>query len=103
MAIPTNFQGYTPSAGATKSFKILGSATVGVWGNDVDGTLSTGPLVINLAPNLVIFSPQAYTEAQVLAAVKDYLKRSGFETEGDAGGFPAQPAQQIGVTATVCT
>jgi hypothetical protein len=100
VAIPTDFKGFTPAAGTTKTFKILGSATVGVWGCDVDGTLSTAPLIVNLAPNMVIFSPQAYTEAQILAVLKDYLKRSGFETEGDAGGFPAQPAQQIGIVST---
>jgi hypothetical protein len=101
VAIPTNFQGYTPAAGTTKSFKILGTATKGVWGNDVDGTFV--PAIVPIAPNLVIFAGQAYTEAQILAAVKDYVKRSGFETDGDAGGLPAQPAQQIALTSTTCT
>jgi hypothetical protein len=102
MAIPTNFQGYTPAAAATKSFKIFGSATVGVWGNDVDGTLSTAPFVVNLAPNLVLFSTQAYTDAQITALLKEYLNTLGVINDG-AGGKLAQPSKQIPVTATTCT
>jgi hypothetical protein len=100
MAIPTDFKGYTPAAGATKSFKILGSATVGVWGNDVDGTFT--PAIVNIAPNMVVLIAQAYTEAQIVAALAEYVKRSGGMFEG-AGGFRAQPAQQIALTSTTCT
>lgn len=100
MAIPTDFKGYTPAANTTKSFKILGSATVGVWGNDVDGTFT--PVLVNIAPNLVVLAGQAYTEAQIVAALKEYLKRSGGMFEG-AGGFAAQSAQQIALTSTTCT
>lgn len=100
MAIPTNFQGYTPVAGTTKSFKILGSATVGVWGNDVDGTFA--PLIVPLAPNLVIFAGKAYAEADIIAAVLSYLQDSGVVFVG-AGGYVAQPAAQIALTSTTCT
>ena len=101
MAIPTDFKGYTPAAGTTKSFKILGSATVGIWGNDVDGTFT--PAVVNLAPNLVVLLGQAYTEAQIIASMLDYIKRSGACFDGAAGGFKAQSAQQIALTSTTTT
>lgn len=100
MAIPTDFKGYTPAAGTTKSFKILGSATVGIWGNDVDGTFTPG--IVPLAPNMVVFIGQAYTEAEIIAAMKDFIKRGGAQFDG-AGGFPAQPDHQIALTSTTCT
>lgn len=103
MAIPTNFQGYTPNATVTKSFKIFGSATVGIWANDVDGTLSTAPAVILLAPNLGIVMAQAYTDAQIVALLKQYLKDLGALQEGAAGGFPAQISKQVSAPATTCT
>lgn len=103
MAIPTNFQGYTPSAGATKSFKIFGGATVGVWGNDVDGTLSTGISIINLAPNAAFLTMGALTDAQIIALLKGYLRQMGAYHEEGAGGYPVAASQQIGITATTCT
>jgi len=100
MAIPTNFQGYTPAAGATKSFKILGSATTGVWGNDVDGTFT--PSIVNIAPNLALFAGQVYTDAQILSALQEFMNRSGVSV-GAAGGPPAQPSKLIALTSTTCT
>jgi hypothetical protein len=102
VAIPTNFQGYTPVAATTKSFKILGSATTGIWGNDVDGTLSAALVSVTLAPNLILFTTQAYTDAQIIALLQDYLKSFGALHDG-AGGFPAQATKQVGITATTCT
>jgi hypothetical protein len=99
VAIPTDFKGFTPAAATTKTFKILGSATVGVWGCDVDGTFT--PAIVPLAPNMVVFLGQAYTEAQIIAAMFDYIKRSGGAHAGSAGGFPAQAAQQVALTSTV--
>jgi hypothetical protein len=102
VAIPTNFQGYTPAANTTKSFKIFGSATVGIWANDVDGTLSAGCSLVPLAPNLGIFMSQAYTDAQINALLLDYLTARGARHDG-AGGQTAQGTQQAAVVATTCT
>jgi hypothetical protein len=100
VAIPTNFQGYTPAAAATKSFKIFGSATVGVWGNDVDGTMT--PAIVNLAPNMAVVMAQSYTDAQIIAAMQDFINRSGAAHDG-AGGYVAQASKQIALTSTTCT
>ena len=86
MAIPTDFKGFTPSAGTTKTFKILGSATVGIWACDVDGTLSATSSKIELGPNLILFFDQAYTDAEIIALVKDWLGRMGAFHEGPGGG-----------------
>lgn len=99
MAIPTDFKGYTPSAGATKSFKVLGSATVGIWANDVDGTLSATTSRLDLAPNMVLVFSQAYTDAEIAAILKDYLGRMGQHHEG-AGGGRADASKQLPVVAT---
>ena len=103
MAIPTNFQGYTPAANTTKSFKIFGSATTGIWANDVDGTLSATFSMIPLgAPNIAIAMSQAYTDAQIIALLQDFLKRMGGLHDG-AGGQPLDGTKQALVTATTCT
>lgn len=101
MAIPTNFQGYTPNATVTKSFKIFGSATVGIWGNDVDGTFT--PSIINLAPNLGIFMSQAYTDAQIITLLKAYVENQGAGRDGAAGGVTPQVSKQIAITSTTTT
>jgi hypothetical protein len=103
MAIPTSFGGYTPSANTTKSFKIFGSATTGIWANDVDGTLSAACQLVTLAPNLGIFMSQAYTDAQIIALLQQYLRDAGAFTDGAAGGRAAQATKQILPTATTCT
>jgi hypothetical protein len=103
VAIPTNFQGYTPAANTTKSFKIFGSATVGIWANDVDGTLSATCVRIDLATNLSILMSQAYTDAQILTLLKDYAKSFGVAHDGAAGGYPPRATNQVAVTATTCT
>lgn len=102
MAIPTDFKGYTPAAGATKSFKLLGSATVGLWVNDVDGTLSAGTKVIPLAADASVIMSAAYTDTAIAALLKDVLVRMGSVREG-VGGQPTEAAKQIAVTATTCT
>jgi len=102
MAIPTNFQGYTPAAGTTKSFKILGSATTGVWANDVDGTLTATSVRVDIGPNLVLFMTQAYTDAQLVTLLQDFLKRMGGFHEG-AGGQPADATKQVAITGITCT
>lgn len=96
MAIPTNFQGFTPAAGTTKTFKILGSATVGIWACDVDGTLSATCFQVPIAPNLILFMDQAYTDAQLIPVIKDWLARAEGHLSGQgAGGFKADATKQV--------
>jgi len=102
MAIPTDFKGFTPAANTTKSFKLLGSATTGLWVCDVDGTLSTTCVRVDIGPNLVLFMDQAYTDAQLIPLVRDWLARAGGYHEG-AGGVTADGTKQVAVTATTCT
>lgn len=102
MAIPTDFKGYTPVANTTKSFKLLGSSTVGVWANDVDGTLSATSTRVDIGPNLVLFMTQAYTDAQLIALLKDYLARMNAYHEG-AGGQNTDVSRQLAITGTTCT
>jgi hypothetical protein len=102
MAIPTDFKGPTPAAGTTASFRVFGSTTVGIWALDIDGTLSAAVKRIDLGPNLSILTGVAYTDAQVVALVKDWLSRMGALHEG-AGGNTAETTKQVLVTATVCT
>jgi hypothetical protein len=102
MAIPTDFKGPTPSAGTTKSYKLFGSATVGQWVMDIDGTLAAATFRVDLGPNLAIVGGQAYTDAQLIPLVKDWLARMGAQHDG-AGGFSAETTKQVVPTATTCT
>lgn len=99
MAIPTDFKGFTPSAGTTKTFKILGSATTGIWACDVDGTLSATCYQVPIGPNLLLFFDQAYTDAQLVALVKDWLQRMGSCHEGP-GGTPVETTKQTAFSGT---
>ena len=104
MAIPTDFKGPTPAANTTKSFNIFGSTTVGIWALDIDGTLSATTVVVPLGDNLVIIMDQAYTDAQLIPLVKDYLARlEGHRSGLGAGGQKADATKQVAVTATTCT
>ena len=104
MAIPTDFQGPTPAAGTTKSFNVFGSTTVGIWALDIDGTLSAPTSRIDLGPNLAIIFDQAYTDAQLIPLVKDWLARmEGHVLGTGAGGQPVEATKQVAVTATTCT
>jgi hypothetical protein len=102
MAIPTDFKGFTPAANTSKSFKLLGSATTGVWCIDVDGTLSATCVRVDLGDNLVLFMDQAYTDAALVAKLQDFLKRMGGLHEGAGGQIP-DATKQVAVTATTCT
>jgi hypothetical protein len=102
VAIPTDFQGFTPAATVTKTFKILGSATVGIWACDVDGTLSATSFQVPIAPNLILFMDQAYTDAQLIVVVKDWLARMGAFHEG-AGGQAVEVTKQLAFTGTTTT
>jgi hypothetical protein len=77
MAIPTDFKGPTPAANTTKSFKLFGSTTVGLWALDIDGTLSATTNVVPIGTNLAMVMDQAYTDAQLIPLVKDWLARMG--------------------------
>lgn len=104
MAIPTDFKGPTPVANTTKSFKLFGSTTVGIWALDIDGTLSAASLTVPLGPNLAIVMAQAYTDAQLIPLVKDWLARAEGHLSGTgAGGQKADATKQVAVTATTCT
>nr|ALS91981.1 MetaGeneMark_Unknown Function [uncultured bacterium] len=98
MAIPTDFKGPTPAAGTTKTWKLFGSTTVGQWVMDIDGTLAAATKVITLGPNLAIVTGVAYTDAEIIPLVKDWLARMGAYHEG-AGGQAAETTKQILVTA----
>ncbi len=104
MAIPTNFQGPTPSAGTTKSFKLFGSTTVGLWVLDIDGTLSATTTVVPLGANLAIVMDQAYTDAALIPLVKDWLARTEGHLSGTgAGGQKVETTKQVAPVATTCT
>lgn len=104
MAIPTNFNGFTPAAGTTLTFKIFGSATTGIWACDVDGTLSATCYQVPLAPNLMLFMDQAYTDAQLITVVEDWLKRmTGKPTGGGAGGQRVEATKQVAFTGNATT
>lgn len=104
MAIPTDFKGFTPSAGTTKTFKMLGSASVGLWVCDVDGTLSATTSYVPIGTNCILLFDQAYTDTQLASVLRDYLARLEGRTPGSgAGGFPADATKQVAVTATTTT
>lgn len=104
MAIPTDFKGPTPVANTTKSFKVFGSTTVGIWALDIDGTLSATTSRVDLGPNLALIFDQAYTDTQLIPLVKDWLARMEGHIPGTgAGGQPAETTKQVAVTATTCT
>ncbi len=98
MAIPTDFKGPTPAAGTTKTFKLFGSTTVGLWVMDIDGSLSATTKVVPLTATATIIADAAYTDAELAALVKDWLQRAGQYHEG-AGGQPADGTKQFLVTA----
>jgi len=104
VAIPTDFKGPTPAANTTKSRKLFGSATVGQWVLDIDGTLAAATNVIPLGTNLAIVTGQAYTDAQFIPLVKDWLARiEGHLSGTGAGGQKAETTKQAAVVATTCT
>lgn len=103
MAIPTDFKGPTPAANTTKSWKLFGSTTVGQWVLDIDGTLAAATGTIPLGPNLAIVFGQAYTDAQLIPLVKDWLARMNALHDGAGGSPAAETTKQVAVTATTCT
>lgn len=99
MAIPTDFGGFTPVAGTTLTFKIFGSETTGIWACDVDGTLSATCSQVPIGPGLILFMDQAYTDAQLIPLVKDWLARAEGHIPGaGAGGFRADATKQVAFT-----
>jgi hypothetical protein len=103
VAIPTDFKGPTPAANTTKSFPIFGSITVGLWALDIDGTLSATTKRIDLGLNCAVFMDQAYTDAQLIPLVQEWLARMGAPIAGAAGGRAIETTKQYAVTAQTCT
>jgi hypothetical protein len=104
VAIPTDFKGPTPAANTTKSYKLFGSTTVGQWVLDIDGTLAAATVIIPLGANLAIVAGQAYTNAQLIPLVKDYLARlEGYLSGTSAGGQKTETTKQVVPVATTCT
>jgi hypothetical protein len=52
---------------------------------------------------LAIVGSAAYTDAQIIALVQDWLARMGAPIVGAAGGKRAETTKQSLVTATTCT
>jgi hypothetical protein len=104
MAIPTDFNGPTPVANTTKSFKLFGSTTVGIWALDIDGTLSATFSTVPIAANLVLAMNQAYTDAQLIPVLKDYIARLEGHAPGTGpGGQVPDGTKQAAAVATTCT
>ena len=101
MAIPTSFINYTPVAATTKTCKMLGHdvSTNGIHLIDVLGTRT--PTMIVLDANMSLVMTAAFTNAQVIAALKQYLRELG--VRDDAGGYIAADPKQIAPLHSVCT
>jgi len=99
MAIPTLFGASTPVAGVTKTFPIKGMTIVGY---DDGGTLT--PNLVTLLPNATIICAATVTDAQLVAAMQDYIARvTGGRSDGGSGGYPVQASKQVPATLTTCT
>ena len=104
MAIPTDFKGPTPVADTTKSFKVFGSTTVGIWALDIDGSLSATTKVVPLGSDIAIIMDAAYTDAAIAVKVRDWLARvDGKVYDAGAGGYKPETTKQVAVVATTCT
>ena len=73
-------------------------------GTSVDGTLAATTYRVDLGPNLAMLMDQAYTDAQLIPLVKDWLARiEGHLSGTGAGGQKAETTKQSAVVATTCT
>jgi len=98
MAIPTSFGPITPSANTTTVFPILGTTMYGI---DIGGALT--PAVVPLINGLTLYSDAVKTTAQIVEAMRDYLRRTGSDHVGGAGGYVVRGTNIILPTKTVCT
>ena len=88
MAAPTVW-GFTGVAGTTNTFPIEGTNLYGV---DLGGTLT--PVQIDIDPNMHLVITAAKTDAEIVAAMQEFIKRYGAGHEG-AGGYPTQATLQV--------
>ena len=77
------------SSGTPTSFTIPRS---GITGIDEAGTLT--PKAVNPAPDIVVLLTATKTDAEIVSAMQDFIKRYGAGHEG-AGGFPTQATLQV--------
>lgn len=82
------------SAGTPTSFPIGDS---GVTGIDEAGTIT--PKAVRLADNIHVLLTAAKTDAEITAAMLQFVRRYGAGHEG-AGGFPTQATLQVALTET---
>lgn len=83
------------SDGTPNSFPIGRS---GITGIDEAGTIT--PVVIGIGTDIEVLLTAVKTNAEVVAAMQDFIRRSGFGVTGGAGGQPAQGSIQIAPTLT---
>ena len=98
MAIPTSFGPITPSANTTKVFPITGTTMYGI---DIAGTLT--PMVVPLPNGLALYADAVKTTAQIVEAMRDYLRRTGADHPGGSGGYRAQGTNILLPAVTTCT
>ena len=104
MAIPTSFIICTPNATVTKVTPMLGHGSLTAPNlvlMDIAGTVT--PKTIVLDANMSIVMSAAFTDAQVATALKRYLQESGYNSRGEAGGYPAPDSKQIATALSTCT
>ena len=77
------------SSGTPTSFSIPNS---GITGIDEAGTIT--PKTINLGANIDVLLTATKTDAEIVAAMQEFIRRAGYST-GGAGGFPAQASVQF--------
>ena len=97
MAEPTVW-GFTAVANTSKSFPIEGT---NIYGVDISGALT--PKSIKLIPGVHILLTATITEAALVTALQDFIKRSGAKIDGGAGGAPAQATIQQALALTTTT
>lgn len=104
MAIPTSFIICTPAAAATKVTPMIGHGSLSAPNMvlmDIAGTAT--PKMIVLDANMSIVMTAAFTDAQVVTALKSYLASLGTNARGDAGGYRADDSKQLTSTLSTCT
>lgn len=94
MAAPTVW-GFTGVAGVTTTFPIEGTNLYGV---DIAGTLA--PKSIKLVTGVHLLLTAETTDAALVAALQDFIKRMGTKIDGAAGGVPAQTTIQQALALT---
>jgi len=83
------------SNGTPNSFPIGNS---GITGIDEAGTIT--PVVVGIGANIDVLLTAVKTDAEVVAAMQGFIRRSGYGVSGAAGGQPAQGSIQIAPTLT---